>query len=256
MSWKSAIAGCLPSKIVDARRARERAARLHAGRVAFYRGFLAPGDLVFDIGANIGERVAAMLDAGCRVVAVEPQAVCCERLRRIGAGQRPLTIVPKACGAHEGELVLRSGGGTDVLASLSEDYIRTVGESGRFGAHRWDRAERVPVCTLDSLIAEHGVPRFIKIDVEGFEPQVLAGLSSAPELLSFEYTPELAPAMRECVARCVQLGLDEFNLSFGESMTFARREWISAEAIGSVIDILEGDRFLFGDIFSRRPAAK
>jgi FkbM family methyltransferase len=224
---------------------------MHERRVEFYRGFLSPGDLAFDVGANIGDRVAAMLDAGCRVVAVEPQAVCCARLRTIGAASGRLTIVPKACGAEEGELLLRSGGGTDVLATLSEDYIKTVGESGRFGEHRWDRAERVRVCTIDSLIAEHGLPRFIKIDVEGFEPQVLAGLSAAPEMLSFEYTPELAPAMRDCVDRCTRLGLSEFNLSFGESMVFARRDWIDARAIRQVIDILEGDRFLFGDIFAR-----
>jgi FkbM family methyltransferase len=252
MNWRNVILGCLPSRAVDRVRERERQARLHAGRVAFYRGLLAPGDLVFDVGANVGERVAAMLEAGCRVVAVEPQAACLERLRRLNARDGRLVIVPKACGAAPGSLVLRSGGGSDVLATLSEDYIHTVRESGRFAGHRWDRSERVEVCTLDALVAEHGMPRFIKIDVEGYEAQVLAGLSTAPEMLSFEYTPELAPGMLACVERCEELGLPEFNISFGESMTFARQSWVTAGRMRQIVDVLEGDRFLFGDIFARK----
>jgi FkbM family methyltransferase len=225
---------------------------MHAKRVSFYRSFLSKDDLVFDIGANIGERVAALLDVGCRVIAVEPQEECCALIGSIKTESGSLHIVPKACGATAGSAELKSGSGTDVLATLSEEYTSTVAKSGRFGSHSWEKTRTVPVCTADDLVRDFGVPRFIKIDVEGFEVPVLEGLNTAPEILSFEFTPEMSSAMQQCVGHCERLGLVEFNISYGESMRFARGEWVSASHMRHTIDVLEGDSSLFGDIFARR----
>jgi FkbM family methyltransferase len=225
---------------------------MHALRVAFYQSFLSERDLVFDIGANVGERVAALLAAGCRVVAVEPQEECCALIRSLAANPGFLTVVPKACGAKAGTAELKSGGGTDVLATISEEYISTVAKSGRFGAHKWEATRTVPVCTAEDLVVKFGTPRFIKIDVEGFEVPVLEALSTAPQILSFEFTPEMTAAMLACIDHCERLGLSEFNISYGESMRFARAEWINAESMREIVRILGGDSSLFGDIFARR----
>lgn len=248
----SIIRKLLPSGLVEHYRAEREKAKMHARRVAFYRSFLSEGDLVFDIGANIGERVAALLDVGCRVIAVEPQEECCALIRSLKAKPDSLYVVPKACGATTGSAELKSGSGTDVLATISEEYISTVAKSGRFGAHSWEKTRTVPVCTADDLVREFGTPRFIKIDVEGFEVPVLEGLNVAPEILSFEFTPEMAAAMQVCVGHCEKLGLVEFNISYGESMRFARGKWVSASHMRQTIDALEGDSSLFGDVFARR----
>jgi hypothetical protein len=102
------------------------------------------------------------------------------------------------------------------------------------------------------LVAEFGAPRFIKIDVEGFEVPVLEGVSTAPQILSFEFTPEMTAAMLACVDHCERLGLSEFNISYGESMRFAREDWINADSMREIVQILGGDSSLFGDIFARR----
>ena len=153
-------------------RARDRRQRQH-----FYRRLIAPGDLCFDVGANIGDYTATFVALGARVIAVEPQPTCIEELRARFTGDDRVTVVPVALGAEEGSapLFLREFSG---LASLIENW------EGR-GRHR--DAVEVVVSTLDRLIAAYGRPKYIKIDVEGYELPVIRGSHCAVELISFEY---------------------------------------------------------------------
>jgi hypothetical protein len=100
----------------------------------------------------------------------------------------------------------------------------------------WDRSIEVPVTTLDALIDAHGVPSFIKIDVEGFEGEVLAGLTKPVTALSFEFTTIQREVARDCIARCVALGFSRFNAAIGESQEL--REWRTAAAITRWLDEL------------------
>jgi len=252
VSLKRLLIQAIPSGVVDRLRAGRERETSRARRRDFYAAFLSRGDLVYDVGANIGERTEALLDVGCRVVAVEPQPECCRILRSMQTDHPLLTIVEKACGREAGRAELRTGGGTDVLASLSPAYMRDVAESGRFSSHSWEKVLSVEVVPLDQIIGQFGMPSYIKIDVEGFETEVLAGLSVGPKTLSFEFTPELSESMLTCLGHCQSLGLREFNVSYGESMRFARKEWVDFDRICHVVSALAGDNSLFGDIFARR----
>ena len=105
-------------------------------------------------------------------------------------------------------------------------------------AQRWSRAVRVPVTTLDSLIARHGVPAFIKIDVEGFEYEVLAGLSRPIKSLSFEFTTIQRNVALACVQRCAALGLKRFNAALGESQTLVHSDWVGGAEIAAWLNEL------------------
>jgi FkbM family methyltransferase len=217
--------------------------------LALYRRFVGPGDLCFDIGANVGNRTEMFLALGARVVAVEPQALCVRKLqRRFGSNPR-VALVPEAAGRRygEAELLLSSA---HTISSMSADWVRRVRESGRFGPHTWNEATIVPVTTLDALIREHGSPSFCKIDVEGYEAEVLAGLSSPLLALSFEFTPEAIEGAIACVQRLGELGRTVFNYSIGDTGAFALKEWVGEAEMAKQVTRL-GDSSTFGDVYAR-----
>jgi hypothetical protein len=90
----------------------------------------------------------------------------------------------------------------------------------------WDATVEVPCTTLDALIAGHGVPAFAKIDVEGFEDTVLAGLSRPLPKLSFEFTKIQRDVALVCLDRLALLGNYGFDIALGESQVLTFDRWI------------------------------
>jgi FkbM family methyltransferase len=206
---------------------------------------MAPGDLVFDIGANMGDRTAGYLRLGTRVVAVEPQSDCVAALRRRYADRDDVTIVAAGLGATPGTAEIAICSEAPVLSTMS-----TAWQEGRFSGYTWDRTETVTIRTLDDLIAEHGLPAFCKIDVEGFELEVLRGLSQPLPALSLEWTFEGLPRAQRCLDLLLALSPDtRFNLAVGEEPDLLLEQWSSADAV------LERARAEgangWGDVFAR-----
>ncbi|HTO92314.1 MAG TPA: FkbM family methyltransferase [Candidatus Sulfotelmatobacter sp.] len=221
---------------------------------AFYAGFVRAGDLVFDVGANVGSRTKVFLRLEARVVAVEPQPACADLLARAFAREPRVTIVREALGREPGAAEMRLSDAS-TISSMSEGWIAAVRGSGRFTQYHWDRSVTVPVTTLDRLIQRVGRPRFIKIDVEGFEREVLEGLSASVPALSFEFTPEWLESTFACVAHLESLGMRQFNYSLGESMRLERADWLAGSELRACLLALRGDTRVFGDVYARAQTA-
>ena len=143
----------------------------------FYEQFLSPGDLAFDLGAHVGNRVRVFRRLGARVVAVEPQPDLVTVLRLL-YGRDPAVRL-ESCGvaATTGTSTLHLSSRTPTVSSFAGSWIDEVSTDPGFRRVRWDQALPMRMTTLDELIARHGEPQFCKIDVEGFEHEVLSGLS-------------------------------------------------------------------------------
>ncbi len=219
-------------------------------RRSFYRRFVAPGDLCFDIGAHAGNHLQAWRALGASVVAVEPNPRFHEMLRRLYGRHEDVVLVRAAVGARPGAGTLRISSLTPTVSSLSEDWIRAVGRDKSFASVTWDRQVSVRVTTLDELIVRHGPPAFCKIDVEGLEGEVLQGLSQALPQLCFEYLPAARDRAIACIDRLEQLGRYAFNASPGESLDLALPQWADGGGLRSWLTELPPDA-RSGDVYAR-----
>lgn len=218
-------------------------------RTEFYKNFASDGELCFDVGANIGNRIEPLLAIGAKIIAIEPQESCYNLLKEKFGNK--ITIVTDGIGAEEGEKDFYISNAS-TISSFSEDFIEAV-KDGRFKEYEWNESVRVKMTTLDSLIEKYGQPVFIKIDVEGYEPEVLKGLSHPIKYLSFEYTvPEQTHKAIECIKRLETIRKDvEFNYSVGESMELAMTKWLNTDEMCALVKSSEFAQTDFGDIYAR-----
>ncbi|TQM91647.1 FkbM family methyltransferase [Roseinatronobacter monicus] len=216
----------------------------------FYRDLLRPGDLAFDIGAHVGTRARAMRAAGARVVALEPQAPFSGFLRL--TLPQDIRLVEAAAGAAEALAQMAVSSRHPTVSSLKSGFSETAGAAPGFEHVRWDSVQQVQVTTLDKLIAEEGLPRYIKIDVEGFELEVLSGLSQPVEMLSVEYLPGLPDLTFSVIERLLELGPYRFNPVRGESGAFLWDDWRDAASTKNWLRSLPSDA-VSGDLYARLP---
>jgi FkbM family methyltransferase len=215
-----------------------------------YRQFVAPGDPVFDIGAHVGDRIASFRRLGARVVAAEPQPALVKTLRLLYGRDRAVAIEPVAVAGVAGTVELRLNIDNPTVSTASDAFIGAAQGAPGWQGQTWSKTIRVPATTLDAMIARHGMPAFIKIDVEGFEAEVLDGLTRPPRALSFEFTTIQRDVAAACIARCVELGFTRYNAMLGESHALVHASWLSAEEIAAWLRALPQEANS-GDIYAK-----
>ena len=219
---------------------------------ALYGQFVKPGYLCFDIGANMGSRVATFLLLKAKVIALEPQQKCVQELKKV-FGNYDVTVIPKGVGARN-EIKEFFLADDPLVSSFNQEWIKGMKDT-HLQKKNWDKSEKIEIVTLDMLMKEFGVPDFIKIDTEGFELEVIKGLSTPVKALSFEYT---LPHLKEQVLTCVDL-LNElykkkalFNICRDEYYSMKFDDWMDAEKLKIILKSEEFNKNnygVYGDIY-------
>ena len=237
--------GLLRSFVIYRRPGRQRSLR------RLYSEFIRSGDLVFDIGAHLGDRSAAFAALGSQVVALEPQPRLLRWLRWLTRHQSGILCLPMAVGRAPGTAELALSFRTPAVASLDSHWREQLRATTTGFRHvRWEGVITVAVTTLDELIRQYGRPSFCKIDVEGYEAEVLAGLSQPLPALSFEFVNGSLDRASSCLAELERLGRYEFNAVAGERRCFLWRSWHDPESLRHWLDA-GAEGIASGDIYAR-----
>ncbi len=216
----------------------------------FYSQFVSRGDLVFDLGAHAGNRTRAFAAIGCRVIAVEPQPDFARLLRALFAGSSDVEVIEAAVVEKVGRASLLISERTPTVTTVAGAWHEARAREPDFSHVKWNREVEIETTTLDLLIERFGGPAFIKIDVEGAEPSVLAGLSRPVRALSFEYLPRALDYASVCVERLRALGPYRYNWSPGESYRLAEARWMTGDEL-SVALTTEVAQRRPGDVYAR-----
>jgi FkbM family methyltransferase len=152
--------------------------------------------LIFDLGCHTGQDSDFYLKKGFTVVAVDAYPPLCAQLKQrfaVEIAQNRFILIEKAIAKQAGEIE---------FYVHSEESIRgtTIPEFGEHTAKgsKWTKIV-VPPTTLPSIIGEYGVPRYLKIDIEGADLLCLESLtqfSDAPVFISIERPPSFSQQLR------------------------------------------------------------
>jgi len=206
----------------------------HRRLCRLYSAFISSGDLVFDVGAHVGNHTRAFTSLGARVIAVEPQPLFAAFLRRVSARSPAVQVLEGVLDSAEGQARLHLSRAFPTVSTVNKEWMEQVSYMDSFRNVHWDSALTVPAYTLDALIGQYGLPAFCKLDVEGAELRVLSGLNCPIAVIAYEFLPAFRQIALDCLQRLMELGDYQFNWSMAESARL-QPAWVDSGAAESFL---------------------
>ena len=212
---------------------------------SFFRPFVNKGDLIFDVGADGGRFTTNFFNMGAKVISIEPQKKSFKKLHERFSKSKKVILECKALGEKSGYETIYICEDAANITTLSDKW-RT---KGRFSEKfEWKKTENIKISTLDQLINQYGLPKFCKIDVEGYEFNVLKGLTMKIPIISIEYTKEFLNDAEKCLNHLKSLGKLRLNYISREDFSFKLAKWTNQKKLLEILN-QEPDDLAWGDIY-------
>lgn len=186
-------------------------------------------NLVFDIGCHRGEDSRFYVNKGFRVVAVEANPALCRELRgtfapEIASGQ--FTLVESAIAETSGEVEFFVNSAQSIWSTIRS----VIADTDKQNFHR----TVVPSVTFNSILQRYGVPRYLKIDIEGADMLCLEGLlsvSDRPDFLSFESNRKSISSLRSELSLLTRLGYGRFQMVDQKTVPHQKKPFPAREGL-------------------------
>lgn len=214
----------------------------------FYSQFIQPGDLVFDIGAHIGNRSDAFISLGAKVIAVEPQPICVQYLKKKFYNVKNFILLPAIISNAREDQTFYINSLHPTISTARNDHWKKDIHKYSLVKSKWDKSILVKTYTLDALILMYGFPSFCKIDTEGYEWEVLKSLSKPVKCISIEYLEFDKSRTILCFDHISGLGDYKVNFSKGETQKWLWNEWKNLIEVKSLLFENKFD-MVFGDFY-------
>ena len=210
----------------------------------FLHNLIGTNKLVFDIGSNIGIKIDILLKLGHKIISLEPQNYCHKILKKKFNNNPNVVIIKMGAGAIEGELELNVSTKCHPFSSFIPDWQKGTKYDS------FDHVERVKITTLKNLISQFGQPYYCKIDVEGFEAEVLLGLNSKIPLICFEFHCYDEQKIYKCLESLRKLGYEKYNYSISEDYELQLNNWANNKDFIEIMKKeVQKNSKLWGDIY-------
>ena len=171
--------------------------------------------LVIDIGANVGNTVEQFLISSEKVICFEPNPALVKHLNN-RFFKRPVVVDGRGVSNLKGKQIFKISN-ANTISTFSEDWIN----NSRFSdSYNWGRTVEVDTITLDGIIDEYGIPDYIKIDIEGYEYEVLTSFSKLlpNTIFAFEWAEEQKTKINLIINHLINLGYNQFSHTEADSI--------------------------------------
>jgi len=185
--------------------------------------------LIFDVGANVGNKSSIFSKLATKVVAFEPSKPCYHILESRFKNSN-VSVFNVALGSQKGFLDFFEIKENEAYNTLSKKHIETTVSERNIVDIKSILSQKVAVDTIENFIEKFGKPDYLKIDVEGFEIEVLKGLKTTIPFVTFEANlPEFREEAIEGIHYLSRISNGKYQFNFVIDTSFILEDYISAE---------------------------